>query len=310
MKAGVIVSSPLLILAVLLCPSPAAAPAKGEASAAKSSGKVYTYKKTPQGELQIEFFFPPGWQATDPRPAIVFFFGGAWRVGERKQFYPQSEYFASRGIVAATADYRIQTKHNTTPDKCVEDAKSAIRWVKAHAKELGVDPQRVIAGGGSAGGHLAAATALCPGLDAADDDLSVSPKPVALVLFNPALNLTSERILSKTPNLTEEKKKMAAIISPNRYLTKDAPPAIIFFGTEDALGEGGREYFNLSAKLKNRAELYLAPGQKHGFFNRSPWTEATLFLADEFLASLGYLQGKPTIQVAPEAQLKKAEPPK
>src|SRR4051812_16867304 len=106
------------------------------------------YRKAPEGELYLHIFFPPDWKRADARPAIILFFGGGWTKGSYQQLVPQAEYFASRGLVAASADYRIESKHHTTPDKSVEDAKSAIRWVRIHARELGIDPDKIIAGGG------------------------------------------------------------------------------------------------------------------------------------------------------------------
>jgi len=129
-----------------------------------ADGKVEEslYKKTPQGDLKIHIHFPPGWTAQDKRPAIVFFFGGGWTSGRVEQFEPQAQYLAQRGMVAARADYRVRSRHGTTPDKCVEDAKSAVRWLRANAAELGLDPQRIVASGGAAGGHIAACTATIP----------------------------------------------------------------------------------------------------------------------------------------------------
>ena len=124
------------------------------------TNEVRAYKKTPQGELSLHFSFPVDWKPSDKRPAIVFFFGGGWKNGSYLQFVSQSDYFASRGMVAASADYRIESIHHTKPDKCVEDAKSAVRWLRQHASELGIDPNKVVASGGSAGGHLALTTAL------------------------------------------------------------------------------------------------------------------------------------------------------
>ena len=154
------------------------------------------------------------------------------------QFVPQSEYFASRGLVAISADYRIESKHKTTPDKAVEDARSAVRFVRANAAKLGIDPDKLIAGGGSAGGHLAACTALLDGFDAADDP-KVSCKPNALVLYNPALNLT---LLKDRPIPGADGQDVAQAISPTLYLTKSAPPAVIFFGTGDRMLAMGTEY--------------------------------------------------------------------
>lgn len=202
--------------------------------------------------------------------------------------------------MAVAADYRIESKHHTTPDKSVEDAKSAVRWVRSHARELGVDPDKIIAGGGSAGGHLAAATALVEGFDAAGDDTSVSCRPCALVLFNPVLNLTQlpdRRMAAGTSDATKKQ------LSPTFHLQKSTPPAILFYGTEDEkYRPQGEEYAAKAKELGVRAELYLARKMGHGFFNRSPWAEVTARQADEFLASLGYLKGVPTVRLPEGAE--------
>jgi acetyl esterase len=232
----------------------------------------------------------------------VFFFGGGWKSGSFTQFVPQAEYFASRGLVTASADYRIHSVHQTLPDKCVEDAKSAVRWLRAHAAELGLDPKKLIASGGSAGGHLAAATALVPGFDAPGEDTNVSCVPNALVLFNPALNLSLiDREIPGTsvPDIRKE-------ISPTLFLKPSVPPSIIFFGTADALKAHGDEFLDQAGAVGARCEQWTAAGQPHGFFNRSPWIEATARKADEFLASLGYLKGAPTLKPADEQAVLKA----
>lgn len=254
------------------------------------------YKHTPQGDLTMHLFLPA--EAGKNRPGIVFFFGGGWKSGSYLQFVPQATYLASRGMVAACADYRISSLHKTTPDKCVEDAKSAMRWMRAHADEFGLDPVRLIAGGGSAGGHLAAAAALVPGFDAEGEDIAISCKPAALVLFNPALNLTN---IDGREVPGADGKNIAKEISPTLFLSKDVPPAILFFGTEDKLGAHGTEYLEKAKALGARAELWTAAGMAHGFFNRSPWTEVTARQTDEFLASLGYLAGAPTIKLPANA---------
>ncbi len=273
-----------------------APPVKLTTAAVKASEQVY--KKTPQGELLMHLWSPPDAKPGDKRPAILFFFGGGWKSGSFTQFIPQSEYFASRGMIAAAADYRISSIHKTTPDKCVEDAKSAMRWLRAHAAELGIDPAKIVASGGSAGGHLAAATALLPGFDAPGDDPSISAKPCALVLFNPALNLT---MIDGRQVLDGEGKDIAKPLSPTLFLGEGAPPAIIFFGTADRLSAHGREYLARARQHANRAELHTAADMPHGFFNRSPWTEVTAKQADEFLASLGLLSGPPAIQLPENA---------
>lgn len=265
--------------------------------------KDIVFKQAPEGELKLHFFMPPKAEATIAvqKPCVVFFFGGGWKSGSYLQFVPQAEYLASRGIVAACADYRILSIHKTLPDKAVEDAKSAIRWVRGHAVELGIDPTKVIAAGGSAGGHLAACTALVSAYDGLTDDKAVSSKPDALVLFNPAMNIATlfkDRATSSTPGVTLE---MAEAITPNNFMTKDTPPAIFFFGSEDKLKLGADEYRQKALKLGLRAEMWVAPGQAHGFFNKEPWLQVTARQMDVFLTSLGYLGGEPTLKLPPDA---------
>jgi acetyl esterase/lipase len=294
----------LLLAALVLLEASPMTEAQAQNAEPVAASKEYTYKQTPQGDLKIFVDFPAGWSAADKRPAIVFFFGGGWNAGSVGQFADQARYLADRGLVAARADYRVKTRHGVTPDKCVEDAKTAMRWVKAHAAELGIDPDKVIASGGSAGGHLAACVATTPGLDAEGDDLSISTKPCALVLFNPVLNLTlAERLIERV-----DSKETAAAISPTLNLTRDTPAAIIFYGTEDQMLSMGKEYCTKAKALGVRAEMYTGEGQAHGFFNKPPWKQTTLLKADEFLVSLGYLTGKPTVEAPAEGgELKRWE---
>lgn len=132
--------------------------------------------------LSLQIYRPAGWKAGQKRTAIVFFFGGGWTGGTVKQFEPQAKHFAGKGVVAICADYRVKTRHNTTPFEAIADGKAAIGYVRAHARELGIDGRRIVAAGGSAGGHVAASAALL-----APEDHRIA----ALVLFNPVVDTTS-----------------------------------------------------------------------------------------------------------------------
>src|SRR5579871_6255350 len=133
-----------LALLSLCCAAPAPA---------EETIKTFTYTKTKQADLEIIVHFPPNWKETDMRPGIVFFFGGGWENGTIRAFEPQARYLASRGMVTARADYRVKSRHGVTPKECVDDARSAMRWLRENAGKLGVDPNRIVASGGSAGGH-------------------------------------------------------------------------------------------------------------------------------------------------------------
>ena len=228
--------------------------------------------------------FPADWKAGDKRPAIVFFFGGGWSKGSVGQFEDQARHLASRGMVAARADYRVKSRDNVTPEACVADAQDALRYLSEHADELGIDRDKIVAAGGSAGGHLAACTSLSPAIEPRNTEL---PRPVALVLYNPVVRFEGEpRLMSRI----DDNEELGRKLSPVLWLKKDSPPALLLYGTKDQLKAQGDEFVELAKKLQLRAEMYSAEGQGHGFFNRSPWKERTSQRVDEFLTSLGLLE--------------------
>lgn len=128
-------------------------------------GQARVYKKVGDRELRLFVVHHDGWQPTDQRPALVLFHGGGWTGGSPMQFNDQVTYLARRGMVCFQVEYRLVKDVPGPPLNCVHDAKSAMRWVRSHAGELGIDPKRIAAGGGSAGGHLAAFVGMVEGLD-------------------------------------------------------------------------------------------------------------------------------------------------
>ncbi len=260
------------------------------APAATQPVRTFTYKTTPQAKLALYVHLPPGWKETDRRAGVVFFFGGGWLHGSAEQFIRQADDLARRGMVAARADYRVFERHGVTPDQCVEDAFSAVRWMRAHARELGVDPQRIVASGGSAGAHMAACTALCAEPQAEGEDRSISPRPNALVLFNPVLDLSSDRAVRRLKGDPE----LARSISPYHHLRRNAPPTLILFGSKDRLAVQAPPYIAKAKELGNRVDLYTAEGEGHGFFNASPWFERTVQRMDDFFVEIGYLSPQTT----------------
>ena len=254
------------------------------------------YKTVGEAKLKAFVYAPAGHQPTEKRPAIVFFFGGGWVGGSPRQFDQHARYLASRGMVAITVEYRTKKSHGVEPFACVADARSAMRWVRANAAKLGIDPGRVAAGGGSAGGHLAAATAFVEGFDDPADDQSVSPKPDALCLFNPVIDTTEKGYGASRLG----DKKVA--FSPVHHVAKGAPPAIVFHGTVDKTVpfENVQRFERRMKAVGARCELMPFEGKGHGFFNvgrdGGDAYRKTVRAMDRFLASLGWLEGEPTIE--------------
>ncbi|MBX7122693.1 MAG: alpha/beta hydrolase [Opitutaceae bacterium] len=267
--------------------------------------RVMVFKETPQGKLSAHLYLPPGWAATDRRPAIVFWVGGGFRSGGVGQFNARAEYFANRGLVTVCAEYRGRNSHGILLDSCAEDARSAMRWVKGHASELGVDPKKVIAGGGSAGGCLALLVARAEGPDAPDDDLSIPTRPCAMLLFNPAVGDGVMDTVGWGGPAQEAVNDQISVLDTPR---KDEPPAIFFFGTEDRFLRVSAKFNHLVHEQGGVSELWVAEKMGHGFFNNQPWHDETTRLADDFLVRLGYLSDKSPIRANTAAVLRHVGP--
>ena len=261
--------------------------------------ETHAYLTTGDTTLNMYVYKPDDFSADKQYPAIIFFFGGGWSSGSPEQFVEQSRYLASRGMVALVADYRVRTRQKVNVTDCVMDAKAAIRWTRANASTLGIDPGRIVAAGGSAGGHLAACTGLVPGFEHAEQDEAVSSKPNALVLFNPVLMLASfgdvEMDAERTAVLRQRIGTENSNVSPVHHVSKSAPPTIIFHGTKDTTVPIDTIIAFEKAMLEagNVCTLVQYRGMGHGFFNSNRGDKGryaeTVQAMDDFLVGLDYL---------------------
>ncbi len=253
-----------------------------------------TYKSIDGVDLKLDIFEPKDLKLTDRRPAIVFFFGGGWSGGDTKQFYQHAKAMNDQGMLAISADYRVKSRHKTTPFECVKDGKSAIRWVREHAAELGVDPNRIVASGGSAGGHVAACTALIEGVEEVGEKTSVSSIPNAMILFNPVLDTTDKGYGAKNFKPDQQTE-----VSPCHHVRNGIVPTIVFHGTADKTVpfENAERFAGLMKEAGNECVLVPFEGKDHGFFNGSLFRKAngdaefdvTMIRSIEFLTSLDFL---------------------
>ena len=255
------------------------------------------YKEVNGDSLYFHVFKPQ--ISRNPTAVVVFFFGGGWTGGTPKQFYQQSEYFASRGMLAIAAEYRIKKTHGTSPFDCVEDGKSAIRWIREHHKELNINPDKIVAAGGSAGGHIAICTALVDGLDNADENTLISSVPNAVVAYNPVLDTTEEGYGHEKVVGRETE------VSPTHQVKKEMPPMLLFHGKEDTTVpfENATRFTSLMKEAGNELELVAVDNVGHGFFNGdffrkdagNKYYNLTTYQTDVFFKKLGYLKNKPTL---------------
>jgi acetyl esterase len=273
--------------------------AAAEAAAHLKPDRFVTYKTVGQVSLQLSIFNPPEHRPDRPVAGIVFFHGGGFNIGAPSNFYAQAQYLAGRGMVAVAVEYRIRSRHQTTQREAIADAMSAMRWVRAHTAELGIDPKRLAVAGGSAGGFLAAAVTTLSGLDEPGEDTTTSTRPNALILFNSMLDRgPGSRAFAKVEAAMGDRWRT---ISPLHNLYADFPPTIHFLGTSDKniTVESARKMKAEIERVGGRCDLHLYPGQEHGFFNYgrgdNTYFRLTLIETDKFLASIGYLAGPPTL---------------
>lgn len=256
-------------------------------------GKEYIYKLSAGKPRKMEIYFPPDHDPAKGKvPGVLLFHGGGWSGGNLTQFRAACAYFATRGLVCATAEYQMHGKQSKPPKGesrkrvCVTDAKSAIRWFKKNSTELGIDPDRIITGGGSAGGHISALATMNPGLNDPGDPKHIDTSVVAYLWFNPAFS----------PDDKDDSE-----IDILKHMTREMAPSIVFFGDKDTWKMGwDTAYAKWKEMGVTNIDLRVAEGQSHGFFNNDPWRTVTLIEADKFLASLGLLKGDPTLK-APQS---------
>jgi acetyl esterase/lipase len=280
---------------------------------------VMTYKTIDTIPLTFAVFYPSHWKAQDKRAAVVFIHGGAWVAGDGKCFFPHARYFATRGAVAFSIDYRLEKPDGSTLANCLADCKSAIRYIRGHAGELGIDPDKIAAFGDSAGGHLAGALGTCEGFDDPGDNLEISSVPNALILCNPIVDLTEGTWIkfiirgaamakgAKPEDMhpTAEQLSLARALSPLSNIKPGQPPAILMHGTADKVvnPQQALDFATSYAKAGNRCDLAWMEGSGHAFVMTAysapePVVVNAIRKADAFLGSLGWLQGPPTLEVS------------
>lgn len=262
----------------------------GQLAAQLEPTRVVAYKQVGDRQLHLNIFEPEGHRPADRRACFLTIHGGGWSGLEPRRQYPFAAHFAKLGWVGISVEYRlVNPASGTTVFDCVKDGRSAMRYVRAHAAELGIDPQEIVANGGSAGGHLAAGTALFDGVDEAGEDTSVSSTPQALVLYFPVIDTSPAgyghaKIGARWQDL-----------SPLHRVRPGVPPTIVFHGTGDTVTPlGGAQAFrDAMLQAGNRCELVTIEGAPHGYLMRDrKMYEQTLRQTEAFLASLGYREAR------------------
>lgn len=251
--------------------------------------QVLVYKQVGTHALALHLFRPPASVGPGARPALLLFHGGAWQHGDPSQFHPQCRHFSRQGLVCISAAYRLASVHGSQPADALQDARDAMRHLRRHGAALGIDLRRIAAGGGSSGGHLAAALGTGVPLPDPGADPLAPTRPDALLLYNPMLDLA--------PGMPDHDLVGTAwpLLSPRQQVGPGMPPTLVLSGGADpevavATVQG---FCHAVRAHGGDCELHIYPGAGHGFFNPGVdggrHVQASLRDAAAFLARLGYL---------------------
>lgn len=254
--------------------------------------KPYIYESENNLELIAHCFFPtdhtpsaPGFQQ---KPAILFFHGGLWDVSMTSQFAPHCMHFASRGMVAVTVEYRVASKHNSTPEDAVEDAQMAMLWLKHNHATLGIDPNRIIAAGAASGAHMALSLAMLPEVMEIG---SYSPRPLGVIGLSPIVNTTRKGVaIERFPDA-----KRATKSSPSNNIRKGLPSTLLVHGKADTIvpHDLTAKFAKAMSRKKNKCEFIDFEAANHSFFNfnvSAKHFEITLNAMDAFAVGLNCIE--------------------
>ena len=249
--------------------------------------KMWTYKAKGNMELKAYGFFPKDLQPGGTRGAFLFFHPGGWSMGEPAWGYDISHRYAGLGMVAISFQYRLSSVGGYSPIDAVSDARSAIRWARQHAAILGIDPERVVGSGVSAGAHLVLCAAMLAGKDDPGDDPAFSPVPNALALQCAPVNSASDRQFAELLQGRDRPENY----SPAQHVRSGLPPMCFVHGTADEIVpyDSVKEFVTRMRQAGNLCELYTFEGTDHFFTNKSDQVEA-LRKIDGSLRGLGYVE--------------------
>lgn len=191
-------------------------------------------------DLALDVFRAPG---DEPKPALVLLHGGGWKAGARGHVNEPARAFASLGYAAVPVSYRLLSGERARFPAAVNDVRCAVRYLRVHAAELGIDPERIGVLGFSAGGHLAAMVATASDVSALEPECPSregSPEVQAAVSFYGAHDLNARfgsgarRLISDfmgPPNSAEQR----SAASPITYVDEHDPPMLLVHGVRDAV---------------------------------------------------------------------------
>ncbi len=288
------IRSAFLLAALTFCTSAFAqtAPPSAEPPDTLKAELDITYGKTPEQELKLDVYRPK--TGGDSLPACVLVHGGGWVKGDKEKFRPLAIALAERGYVVANIEYRLGPVAKYPA--AVQDCSLAVRFVRANAKRFGLDPQRIGAWGGSAGGHLVGLLAAAPAEKKfiGGDHAGVSAKVQATVVMAGPMDLSSTTMIENFRKQKEQSMGFQWIgklyadapdlyreASPMTYLSKDTGPILFLTGSLDNPARDTPPMEALKALGVQTQQVILKDG-KHGCWMQPPWQGQCVEAVDAF----------------------------
>ncbi|MBA7514096.1 hypothetical protein ES705_06120 [subsurface metagenome] len=251
--------------------------------------KSEIYKNINNIKLRLRIFEPKDRASKDLKGTLIFLQGSGG-----SQFFPQCKYFAKRGMVTLTAQFRVRIRHKKSNPyfESIADGKSAIRYIRSYASKFNINPNKIVVAGASSGSIVALGSALIKGLESEVEDLNIRSEPNALILLStpiPYWKFIVDYTHKRRPN----------DISPIQHIKNKLPPTILIHTLEDPVPFEEIKKFTMKMKdVANDCELFTFEGKEHGFIKRGkseggrydnkPYKE-TLLIMNKFLSKLDYL---------------------
>lgn len=248
------------------------------------ASEIKVYKTVNGITLNAHIFYPENHDKSRAKPAHLYFHGGGWAIGLPEWSYGSSKGSADEGRVAITFDYRLRNIHGTDVKASVSDALTAIAWVRENAKELGIDPNKILADGFSAGAHLA----LVSGMIENPEDFGVtskySSKPDAIILGSSPYDIAGRDVYDINYD--------TRIISPLYLMKENLPPILAFHGEDDDIVEFSEfeKFRDAIQKTENSFTSSSYAGAGHFYFRGSSQKDSDerRRLTEEFLLKNGF----------------------
>ena len=247
---------------------------------------IYATYGTDPTQQTLTVYHPDGWSSNDLRTCLVLFHGGGWTTGDKSQMSDVCNYFANRGLVAVTANYRLNYTNENTVNPTnpiygvslktipVQDAKTVLRWVKINHAMLGINTNLIASGGDSAGAHISTLSQVDYVHNNTNDLNSLSTRVKALVLFSPAFDLSS----------TEPENVLLYYSVTNRL-----PPVRFLCGEVDTWKTASDKLLISMRQMGDDARFWQKKNQGHNYWLYGGFEPHACVVTEQFLKDIGLL---------------------